>query len=129
MSSVGERHVETVRTIAAEVYAELGEGNLESVYEKAMAIEFRQRGIPYAIENNVEVLYKGEAVGMQRLDFVVGGVLAVELKAAASISKGNVAQTKAYMRTAEFEQALIVNFPSPGKDAPDIELIDKRDAA
>ena len=57
------REVELV-PVAKEVYSVLGEGNLESVYERAMAIEFRQRGIPYAVENNVEVLYKGEYVGM-----------------------------------------------------------------
>ena len=114
-----------VADIAAEVYAELGEGNLESIYESAMAIEFRRRDIPYAIENNVEVLYKGECVGMQRLDFVVAGVLAVELKATGSISKSHLSQTRAYMRTADFAEAMIVNFPSPLKDAPDVQVVRK----
>ena len=36
--------------IAAEVYGILWQGNLESVYENAMAVEFRKRGIPDAIE-------------------------------------------------------------------------------
>ena len=97
-----------ITEIAEEIYGELGEGNLESVYEKAMAIELRRRDIPYTIENNVEVLYKGECVGMQRLDFVIDSSLAIELKAAGSISKGHVAQTNAYMRTAHFDQAMIV---------------------
>ena len=78
---------EAVIEIAAAVYGILGEGNLESVYENAMAVEFRKRGIPYAIENNVEVLYKGESVGMQRLDFVIGGTLAVELKPVSKINR------------------------------------------
>ena len=47
-----------------------------------MAVEFRKQGVPYAIENNVEVLYEGECVGTQRLDFVIDGRMAVELKAA-----------------------------------------------
>ena len=114
---------EAVIEVAKEVYGILGEGNLESVYERAMAIEFRQRGIPYAVENNVEVLYKGEYVGTQRLDFVIGGALAVELKAGGSITKGHESQTRAYMRTAPFESAIIINFPSPGKDEPDIRVI------
>ena len=112
-----------VVAVAAEVYRILGEGNIESVYENAMAVEFRKRGIPYAIENNVEVLYKGECVGMQRLDFVVGGVLAVELKAVSKITSGHEAQTRAYMQTANFEEALIVNFPSPKQEEPQVKAI------
>lgn len=76
--------------IAAELYGILGEGNLESVYENAMAVEFRKRGIRYAIENNVEVPYQGESAGMQRIDFVVGGTLAVELKAVSKITAGQL---------------------------------------
>ena len=114
---------DAVIEVAKEVYSILGEGNLESVYERAMAIEFRQRGIPYAVENNVEVLYKGEYVGTQRLDFVISGILAVELKAGGSITKGHESQTRAYMRTADFANAIIINFPSPAKDEPDIRVI------
>ena len=114
--------------IATEVYKVLGEGNLESVYENAMAVEFRRRGIPYAIENNVEVLYKAECVGMQRLDFVIGGVLAVELKAVGKITSGHESQTRAYMQTANFEEGLIVNFPSPSQNEPQVEAIRRKEA-
>ena len=118
-----EKLDQVVIEVAAEVYGIIGEGALESVYENAMAIEFRRRGIPYAIENNVEVLYKGECVGMQRLDFVIGGQLAVELKAVSKISTGHEAQTRAYMQTADFEEALIINFPTPGQDEPQVKTI------
>lgn len=114
---------ELVVEIAGEVYRVLGEGNLESIYENAMAVEFRRRNIPYAIENNVEVLYKGESVGMQRLDFVIDGVLAVELKAVSKITSGHESQTRAYMQTADFEEALIVNFPSPKQEEPQVKAI------
>jgi GxxExxY protein len=101
---------------ARAVYTMLGEGYAESVYEKAMAIEFRANDTPYTIENNVEVMYRGECVGMQRLDFVIAGQIAVELKAGGSITKGHVSQTRAYLRTTQFAEAIIINFPSPQKD-------------
>ena len=106
---------ETVTEIASEVYRVLGEGNLESVYENAMAVEFRKRDNPYAIENNVEVLYKGESVGVGRLDFVIAGVPAVELKPVSKIAIGHEPQTRAYMQTADFEEALIVDSPRPSR--------------
>ena len=118
-----EEFDQAVIEVAAEVYGIIGEGALESVYEAAMAVEFRRRRIQYTIENNVEVLYKGECVGMQRLDFVIGGKLAVELKAVSKISPGHEAQTRAYMQTADFEEALIVNFPTPRKDEPQVKAI------
>ena len=52
-----------------------------------MAIEFRKRGIHYSVQNNIEVLYEGECVGMQRLDFVIDRKVAVELKSTGAISK------------------------------------------
>ena len=116
---------EAVEAAARKVYAVLGEGYAESVYEAAMAIEFRKAGVPYAIENNVEVLYEGECVGMQRLDFVIGGEVAVELKTSGSISNTHRAQTTAYMRTTRFALAIIVNFPSPPKPEPGFEIIDR----
>ncbi len=111
-----EEYQEDVIAAARAVYTALGEGYAESVYEKAMAIEFRANGTPYTIENNVEVMYRGECVGMQRLDFVIAGQIAVELKAGGSITKGHVSQTRAYLRTTQFAEAIIINFPSPQKD-------------
>ena len=117
------KYREAVETAAKKVYSVLGEGYAESVYEAAMAVEFRKAGVPYAIENHVEVLYEGECVGMQRLDFVIGSEVAVELKAVGSITKSHTAQTTAYMRTTQFALAIIVNFPSPLKSEPDFSII------
>ena len=124
-----DEHRNAVETAAKKVYAVLGEGYAESVYEAAIAIEFRKAGVPYAIENSVEVLYEGECVGMQRLDFVVGGEVAVEPKTSGSISKTHTAQTTAYMRTTQFALAIIVNFPSPPKAEPDFQIIRREESA
>ena len=113
-----------VEAAARKIYATLPEGYAESVYEKAMAVEFRKQSVPYAIENNVEVLYEGECVGTQRLDFVIDGRMAVELKAAASLAKSHVAQTRAYLKTTDFERAILINFLSPAKEEPQIEVIE-----
>lgn len=119
-----ERHLEAIKNAARRVYTHLGEGHAEQVYERAMAVEFRHMGIPYAIEHHVEVFYREQSVGMHRLDFVVDEEIAVELKAVASgITKGHVAQTTAYMRTTQFVKAVIVNFPSPLKESPDFKII------
>ncbi len=37
------------------------------IYEEAMAAEFRRRKVPYEVQRNTEVFYKGEEVGTHRL--------------------------------------------------------------
>jgi len=70
--------------------------------------------VVFAVEAYVEILYKGVAVGLQRLDFVIDGELAVELKTGAKISPAHRAQTEAYLRTTRFEKGLLVCFTPTG---------------
>ncbi len=85
--------IDQVKNCARTVYKELGGGYLEEVYGEAMAIELRERKIPYEIERNREIFYKGFKVGTHRLDFIVKGTLVVELKATTSITKSHIGQT------------------------------------
>ena len=57
---------------AIEVHRHLGPGFLEGVYEDALAVEFRLRGIPIERQKLIAVGYKGDPVGEGRLDFLVG---------------------------------------------------------
>jgi len=66
---------------ALEVHSALGPGFLESTYENALGHELQVRGIPFVRQVAVDIGYKGVAVGQQRLDFLVGQRLIVELKA------------------------------------------------
>ena len=53
------------------VLGELGAGLSEQVLQSALAIEFRQRAIPYLREPHIEIFYRGEAVGLERPDFAL----------------------------------------------------------
>jgi len=112
-----------VKDAARELYKILEGGYLESVYEEAMAIEFRERNITYEVERNREVFYKNVKVGTHRLDFVVNGILVVELKAGTSISKSHEGQTFAYLRATGLTRGLIINFPYPDKEEPDFKTV------
>jgi GxxExxY protein len=65
---------------AIAVHKELGPGHIESCYEKALAIEFRARGIAFTRQETFAVTYRGEQVGEGRIDFVVENKVIVELK-------------------------------------------------
>jgi len=115
--------VEQVRKASEEVYKELGSGYREEIYEEALSIEMRQRKIPYEIERNTEIFYKGEKVGIHRLDFILDGKLVVELKAASGISASHVGQTRAYLKTLGLKNGIVINFPYPDQKKPQFEII------
>jgi GxxExxY protein len=58
---------------AIEVHRVLGPGFLESVYQKALEIEFRRREIVAVSQHPVNLQYKGESIGDGFLDFLVEG--------------------------------------------------------
>ena len=66
---------------AIEVHKRLGPGFMESLYEQALKLELRKRGIAFESQKLVQVVYDGVVVGNHILDLVVEGFLVVELKA------------------------------------------------
>ncbi len=115
--------VEQVGKSSYEVYHELGAGYNESIYEEALAVELREKNIPYEVERNTEIFYKGQKVGIHRLDFILEDKLVVELKAAAKITESHIGQTRAYLNTLGLKDGIIVNFPYPDKKQPEIKRI------
>jgi GxxExxY protein len=95
---------------AIEVPRHLGPGYLESVYEEALAVELKLRGVPFERQIPIAVSYKGEAVGEGRLDFLVGNRLLVELKAVDSLAPIHKAQVISYLRATGCHPALLINF-------------------
>ncbi len=102
--------IEFVKIAATDVYNELHAGYNESIYEEAMAVEFRKRDIKYDVEKNTEIFYKGVKVGVHRLDFILEEKLVVELKAQAYISPSHEGQTRSYLLTLGLKDGIIVNF-------------------
>lgn len=68
---------------ASEAHKFLGNGLQEVIYQRALAYEMAQAGLAFAREIEQEKHYKDlpEPVGTRRADFVVEGVVLVELKA------------------------------------------------
>lgn len=106
----------TQRIIGAfyEVYNELGQGFLESVYESAMAKALRDIGLKVECQPPTEVRFRGEVVGVFKADLLVNGLVAVELKTARSIDSSHEAQLLNFLRSTRIELGLLLNFgPAP----------------
>jgi len=107
-----------VKEASCAIYKDLGAGYNETVYEEALAVEFRERKIKYDVEKNTEIFYKGIKVGIHRLDFIVEKKLVVELKAQSHLMPSHVGQTRSYLKTLNLTNGILVNFPYPDKAKP-----------
>lgn len=93
-----------------EVYNTFKHGLLESIYLAAMERELRARGHRVARELSVRVIYKGEEIGMQRLDMVVDDVLIVEAKSTRVLHESAARQLYTYLRATNLEVGLLLHF-------------------
>ena len=98
---------------AIEVRKALGPGYLESVYEEALCIELRLRGIDFEQQYDVSVSYKGHPVGNGRIDILVKECLIVELKAVEALMPIHKAQVISYLRATKCTLGLLINFNVP----------------
>jgi GxxExxY protein len=95
---------------AIAVHRELGPGKLESVYERALAIELRAQRLPFRTQVPIPMLYRGESVGDFFADLIVDRKVLVELKAVDVLRSVHRAQVLSYLRATGLELGLLINF-------------------
>lgn len=97
-----------------DVYHELGYGFLENVYQNALYKELKHRGLKCEAQKKIEVLYKGEVVGLYYADILVEGIVILELKALQDLNPAHEAQLTNYLKATGVEVGLLLNFgPEP----------------
>ena len=96
---------------AFEVYNTLGPGLLESVYEKAMIVELKSRGLSVQTQFPVEIHYKNTLIGSDlRLDLLVENKLIIELKSVETLNSVHFKQVRTYMRLLDKSAGILINF-------------------
>jgi len=98
---------------AFEVSRELGAGFLESVYENALLIALRQKGMSAKPQVRLEVQFRGVTVGNFVADLIVRDLVLVELKAITRIAPEHKAQVINYLKATGLNTGLLINFGNP----------------
>ena len=98
---------------AVAVHKALGPGFLESVYQKAMEVALRNRGIIFDYQKEVRIYFEEEEVGLHKLDLIVEGRIIVELKAVKNLDDIHFAQVKSYLKATRLHIGLLLNFNAP----------------
>jgi GxxExxY protein len=96
------------------VYAELGYGFLEKVYENALANVLREQGLQTEQQARIEVNFRDRVVGEYYADLLVDQLVIVEIKAVSNLLPEHEAQLLNYLRATPYEVGLLLNFgPKP----------------
>ena len=96
-----------------EVSKELGAGFLESVYEKALLVALKQKGLHVISQVPLHVKFRGVIVGDFFADLLVEDKVLIELKAVSRIANEHKAQTINYLKATGIEVGLLVDFGTP----------------
>jgi len=104
---------EQVIGAAIEVHRELGPGFLESAYQRALAHELRLSSIPFEEQKPCPITYKDLVIDdAYRLDFLINGLVVIELKTVDELLDVHDAQVLTYLKFSHCRIGLLLNFRS-----------------
>ena len=95
---------------AMTVHSALGNGFQEVIYQRALEIEMADQDIAFSREHEMPIYYKRQQIGTRRVDFLIEGVVSVELKAVIQLEDAHLAQAINYLEAYDLEVGLLINF-------------------
>lgn len=95
-----------------QVHSTLGNGFQEVIYQKALEIEMALNSLVFEREKEMPIHYRDLQIGTRRVDFFVGGMIMVELKAISQLEDVHLAQAINYLEAYNVEIGLLLNFGS-----------------
>lgn len=100
--------------IIYDVYNELGYGYQEKYYQKAIATALSKENIFYRKELCAPLKYRDEKIGNYFFDFLIEDKVILEIKKGDRISRRDIEQLYAYLKSANLKLGLIIRFTSKG---------------
>jgi GxxExxY protein len=96
--------------LAIGIHKKLGPGFQEKIYQEALLKEFKKGGMEYEKQKVIRVDYEGQSLGNQRIDLLVDEEIILEIKACTKIIPIHRDQVISYLKTANKQLGLILNF-------------------
>jgi len=102
-----------VRQTAYDIHLYHAHGHLEKVYENALAHRLSKAGHKVKQQHPINVFDEdGTLIGEYLADLLVEDVLIVELKTARTLAPEHEAQILGYLKSAQIEHGVLINFGS-----------------
>lgn len=100
-----------IRGAIFEVYNKLGPGLLESVYQAALELELKRKGLLVKREVPIPVFYDDEKLEVGfRMDLLVNDKVIIELKSVEALAKVHHKQVLTYLKLSNLKLGILVNF-------------------
>ena len=113
-----------IRKSIFEVYNHLGPGLLESVYEKALAIELQENGLIIKCQFPIDVNYKEHQLDLGfRADILVEDKIFIEIKSVEELSPFHHKQLLNYLKLTDLHLGILVNFNTDRIDKSIVRII------
>jgi GxxExxY protein len=101
---------------AMEVHTVLGSGFLEAVYQEALEIESKTRGLPFESQRALQIQYKEHVLKKEYIaDLIYFDKIVVELKALDRLSGKEESQLLNYLKATRMKVGVLINFGSHPK--------------
>ncbi len=104
---------EAIIGAAFDVANTLGCGYLEKVYENALCVGLKEKGLSVSQQVPVRVSYHGQTVGDYISDMIVESAVLVEVKATLEYQAIYAAQVLNYLKATNLPVGLLLNFGRP----------------
>ncbi len=102
-----------IRQVAFDIHVYHGQGHLEKVYENALGHRLRKAGLQVEQQYPIPVYDEdGTLIGDYFADLLVENAVIIELKAAKTFAPEHEAQILGYLKSAQIEHGLLINFGS-----------------
>ena len=96
---------------AIRVHKQLGPGLLESPYDDCMQRSLRREGLAFKHQPRLRISYEGILLDRDfRPDFVIEDKVVLDVKSVENFLPVHQAQVLTYMKLAEIERGLLINF-------------------
>lgn len=93
-----------------EAHNQIGGGKREAAYQRALAIQFSKRDIPFVEQVRVPIVCDGIQIGADIADFVVATSIVVEIKAGTRFRPNEYYQVRRYLMALDVPLGILVRF-------------------
>jgi len=105
-----EKESYEIRGACFAVWKHFGSAFKETVVEKALAKEFKERGLSVNRQKRIDIFYKSEKVGTYVPDFIIEDKVIVEIKVKSALIQEDRKQFWYYLRGSDYRLGFLVNF-------------------
>lgn len=112
---------------AMEVHKVLGPGFQEYIYQRALEKELHAKNLKAAPEFELPIFYKGDQIGLRKVEFLVNNTVCVEIKAVSNLEDVHLAQALNYLEASVSEVGLLINFGAASLQFKRLQKRDKKE--